>query len=97
MTDQLDLIESVERLSPGVFARETGHDKMLCANVDLYSGFVYQMLGIPEELFTPLFAVARMPGWCAHRMEELMFGGRIIRPAYKNLTAKQSYVPINQR
>ena len=50
-----------------------------------------------RDRFTPLFAVARMPGWCAHRMEELMFGGRIIRPAYKNLTAKQSYVPINQR
>ena len=87
----------VEKLAPQVFAEEKGVDKNLCANVDLYSGLVYRTLGIPEELFTPLFAVARMPGWCAHRMEELMFGGRIIRPAYKNLTAKQSYVPINQR
>lgn len=95
--EDLHLLQMVEKLAPQVFAEEKGVDKNLCANVDLYSGLVYRTLGIPEELFTPLFAVARMPGWCAHRMEELMFGGRIIRPAYKNLTAKQSYVPINQR
>ena len=71
--------------------------KGVSTNVDFYSGFVYNMLGIPVELYTPMFAVARVVGWSAHRMEELMFGGRIIRPAYKNLTAKQSYVPINQR
>ncbi|MBO1680671.1 citrate synthase [Bittarella massiliensis (ex Durand et al. 2017)] len=95
--EDLHLLQMVEKLAPQVFVEEKGVDKNLCANVDLYSGLVYRTLGIPEELFTPLFAVARMPGWCAHRMEELMFGGRIIRPAYKNLTAKQSYVPINQR
>ncbi len=98
MTDQLDLIESVERLSPGVFARETGHDKMLCANVDLYSGFVYQMLGIPEELFTPLFATARMVGWCAHRLEEVYTpGNKIIRPAYKAVGPKKPFVPLSLR
>ena len=58
-------------------------NKNICANVDFYSGFVYQMLGIPEELFTPIFAIARTPGWCAHRLEELLNGNRIIRPAYK--------------
>ena len=98
MTDRLDLIESVERLTPGVFAQETGHDKMLCANVDLYSGFVYQMLGIPEELFTPLFATARMVGWCAHRLEEVYTpGNKIIRPAYKAVGLKKPFVPLAQR
>ena len=98
MTDQLDLIESVERLTPQVFAQETGHDKLLCANVDLYSGFVYQMLDIPEELFTPLFATARMVGWCAHRLEEVYTpGNKIIRPAYKAVAPKRPFVPLAQR
>lgn len=68
-------MESVERLTPGVFARLKGNDKALCANVDMYSGLVYRSLGINPDLFTPLFAVARMPGWCAHRIEELLTGG----------------------
>ena len=98
MTDQLELVESVERLAPGVFARETGYDKMLCANVDLYSGFVYQMLDIPEELYTPLFATARMVGWCAHRLEEVYTpGNKIIRPAYKAVAPKRPFVPLAQR
>ena len=98
MSDQLDLIESVERLTPQVFAQETGHEKMLCANVDLYSGFVYQMLDIPEELFTPLFATARMVGWCAHRLEEVYTpGNKIIRPAYKAVAPKRPFVPLAQR
>ena len=98
MSDQLDLIESVERLTPQVFAQETGHEKMLCANVDLYSGFVYQMLNIPEELFTPLFATARMVGWCAHRLEEVYTpGNKIIRPAYKAVAPKRPFVPLAQR
>ena len=98
MTDQLELVESVERLAPGVFARETGHDKMLCANVDLYSGFVYQMLDIPEELYTPLFATARMVGWCAHRLEEVYTpGNKIIRPAYKAVAPTRPFVPLSQR
>ena len=98
MTGQLDLIESVERLTPQVFAQETGHEKLLCANVDLYSGFVYQMLNIPEELFTPLFATARMVGWCAHRLEEVYTpGNKIIRPAYKAVAPKRHFVPLAQR
>ena len=98
MTDQLDLIESVERLTPQVFARETGHEKLLCANVDLYSGFVYQMLDIPEELFTPLFATARMVGWCAPPLDEIYTpGNKIIRPAYKAVAPKRPFVPLAQR
>lgn len=91
------LLESVERLTPEVFARLKGNDKALCANVDMYSGLVYRSLGIRPDLFTPLFAVARMPGWCAHRIEEILTGGRIIRPAYKSLSKRQEYVPLNQR
>lgn len=87
------LLESVERLTPGVFARLKGNDKALCANVDMYSGLVYRSLGINPDLFTPLFAVARMPGWCAHRIEELLTGGRIIRPAYKSLSVRQPLYP----
>ena len=66
-------------------------------NVDFYSGLVYRLLGLPEELFTPLFATARMAGWSAHRLEELTTGGKIIRPAYKNVIKHTAYVPINKR
>lgn len=66
-------------------------------NVDFYSGLVYQLLGLPEELFTPLFAIARMAGWSAHRLEELSSGGKIIRPAYKNVIKHAKYVPMKQR
>lgn len=98
MTDKLDLIESVERLTPEVFAAIKGSDKPLCANVDLYSGFVYDMLNIPEELYTPLFATARMLGWCAHRIEEIYCNpGKIIRPAYKAIVPVQPFVPLNDR
>ena len=79
---ELNLLESIERLSPEVLLNVKGTTKDMCANVDMYSGFVYSMLGIPEELFTPLFAVARMSGWAAHRLEEIGAGKRIIRPAY---------------
>ncbi|MCD7880098.1 MAG: citrate synthase [Clostridiales bacterium] len=95
MEDRLNLIESVERLTPQVFARVTGKDKVMCANVDLYSGFVYDMLNIPEELYTPLFAAARMVGWCAHRMEEVFSGGKIIRPAYKAVGARQPFIALD--
>jgi citrate synthase len=94
---QFRLLEAVERLTPEVFARVKGNDKAMCANVDMYSGLVYKSLGIDPDLFTPLFAVARMAGWCAHRIEELLTGGRIIRPAYKALAKKQAYTPIDQR
>ncbi|MDE5620186.1 MAG: citrate synthase, partial [Ruminococcus sp.] len=77
------LLETVERLTPEIFTEIKGSTKAMCANVDMYSGLVYRMLGIPDELFTPLFAVARMAGWAAHRMEEILTGNRIIRPAYK--------------
>ncbi len=91
------LLEAVERLTPGVFAEVKGSDKAICANVDLYSGLVYRSLGIHPDLFTPLFAVARMPGWCAHRIEEIMTGGRIIRPAYKAIAGRQPYTPLSER
>ncbi len=95
--DELMLINLVERLAPKAFANVRGFEIDICANVDLYSGFVYKLLGIPTDLFTPLFAIARMPGWCAHRIEEVMTGGRIMRPAYKFLGEKRSYKKIEQR
>ncbi len=75
--------ERVELIAQRLIMEKHKVNKNICANVDFYSGFVYQMLGIPEELFTPIFAIARTPGWCAHRLEELLNGNRIIRPAYK--------------
>ncbi len=86
------LLETVERLTPEIFKEIKGSDKAMCANVDMYSGLVYRMLGIPDELFTPLFAVARMAGWAAHRMEEALTGNRIIRPAYKAVAKELKYV-----
>jgi citrate synthase len=80
-----------------VFAEIKGSNKVMCANVDLYSGLVYRMLKIPVELNTPLFAVSRIAGWCAHRIEELTTGGRIIRPAYKAINKKRAYLPIDER
>lgn len=94
---QLALYEMVERISPRVFHEVTGKEKAICANVDFYSGLVYEMLGIPEELYTPMFAVSRIAGWCAHRIEELTTGGRIMRPAYRALPVRQRYVPLDQR
>ena len=69
----------------------------MCANVDLYSGLVYKTLGIPQDLYTPLFATARMVGWCAHRIEELTSGGKIMRPAYKSVAPQRKYVPLMDR
>lgn len=95
---EFHLLESIERLSPEVILRERGTKKDMCANVDMYSGFVYTMLGIPEDLFTPLFACGRMAGWAAHRFEELVNGKRIIRPAYKSWRkGSRVYTPIDQR
>ena len=94
---KLALYELVEKLSPAAYQRVTGNEKVISANVDFYSGLVYEMLGIPEELFTPMFAVSRITGWCAHRIEELTTGGRIMRPAYRALPVKQKYVPLDQR
>lgn len=95
--DEFLLLDAVERLTPQVFAKHKGNTKSMCANVDLYSGFVYRMLGIPPELFTPLFAVARIPGWCAHRIEEITTSNRIMRPAYKAVSCEQNYIPLSER
>ena len=92
------LLEKIERLAPEVILNEKGTHKDMCANVDMYSGFVYSMLGIPEDLFTPLFACARMSGWAAHRFEEIVSGKRIIRPAYKSIyRKKRAYTPMEER
>lgn len=94
---EFHLLDTIERLTPILMKEERGIEKAICANVDMYSGLVYRMLRIPEELYTPLFAVSRMAGWAAHRMEELLTGGRIIRPAYKALPKTKAYVPISER
>jgi citrate synthase len=82
---ELALYKTVERLAPQIIADERKIYKGVSPNVDFYSGFVYQMLGIPVELYTPLFAIARIVGWSAHRMEELVGNGKIIRPAYMSI------------
>lgn len=92
------LYDIVERLTPSIFRRIKNSNKVISANVDFYSGFVYHMLDIPMELFTPIFAVARMPGWAAHRIEEIINGRRILRPAYKHIRRDaMSYVPLQDR
>jgi citrate synthase len=91
------LLDAIERLTPGLFAEIRGADKAICANVDMYSGLVYKMLGVPPELYTPLFAVSRITGWAAHRIEELLTGKRIIRPAYKAIAKLRSYTPVDER
>ena len=93
---EYNLLCAVERLGSVAMARFK-KAKDVCANVDLYSGFIYRMLGISEDLFTPLFAISRVPGWCAHRVEEVMFANRIMRPAYKYLGRGQEYLPLEQR
>ena len=98
MLDEFELYEAVERLTPEVLLSVKGEDKVVCANVDLFSGMVYKMMGIPQELYTPLFAVARIVGWCAHRIEEVYQpGNRIIRPAYKAVAPMRPFVPLDQR
>ena len=90
-------METIERLTPELFQEARGSRKAICANIDMYSGLVYMMLGIPEELYTPLFATARMAGWAAHRFEEIVEGKRIIRPAYKAINNTRSYVSMDER
>ena len=91
------ILEAVERLTPEVFAEIKGSFKPLCSNVDLYSGLVYRALGIPDDLFTPIFAVSRSAGWSAHRVEEFVSGGRIIRPAYKAVAKRREYISLDKR
>ncbi len=95
--EEYNLFTLIERISPDVFARVKRSDKVVSANVDFYSGFVYKSLGIPHELYTPLFAISRIAGWSAHLMEEIINGGRIIRPAYKNVLGKVPYKSMRDR
>ena len=89
--DDFDLLESIERITPELFCAYKGTSRNMCANVDLYSGLVYRMLGIPTEMYTPLFTIARASGWCAHRMEEYITAGKIIRPGYKCISKPQEF------
>ena len=91
------LYEMVERLSQVIIAEERHIYKGVSANVDFYSGFVYSMLELPLELYTPMFAIARIVGWSAHRMEELINTDKIIRPAYKNVLEEQAYIALEER
>ena len=95
--NEFKLLDAVERLTPQVFAEVKNNTKAMCANVDMYSGLVYRMLKIPVELNTPLFAISRIAGWSAHRIEELLNGKRIIRPAYKAVAKRREYIPIEER
>ena len=95
--DEFALYSLVERLAPEVIASERRIFKGVCANVDFYSGFVYRMLGIPDELFTPIFAVSRIAGWSAHRIEELINSNKIIRPAYKAISPMHEYTDMENR
>ncbi|MGD9475229.1 MAG: citrate/2-methylcitrate synthase [Eubacteriaceae bacterium] len=96
-TEEFELYSMVERLAPEAIAETRKIYKGVSANVDFYSGFVYNMLGLPPQLFTPIFAIARISGWSAHRLEELINAGKIIRPAYKNVCERNPYIPINER
>ncbi len=95
--DDFLLMETIERLGIPMIMDKKGKTMPICANVDMYSGLVYTMLGIPEDLLTPLFAIARIAGWCSHRIEEVLTGGRIIRPAYRSVAKKQIYIPMEKR
>jgi len=97
MLKKFELFERVEKLAPNAFERVKGDTKVISANVDFYSGLVYEMLGIPSDLYTPMFAVSRIAGWCAHRMEEMETCGRIMRPAYRSLSKSKPYVLLNER
>lgn len=90
-------LDAIERITPQVFAEVKGVEKPMCANVDLYSGLVYRVLGIPEDLYTPLFASARVAGWCAHRLEELTTSSKIMRPAYKSVIKPREFKPLEKR
>jgi len=97
MIEEFNLHCLIEQLVPQVFKKVKNSDKDICTNVDFFSGFVYKMLGIPEDLNTPIFAVSRIAGWCAHRLEEIIAGGRIIRPAYKCVQPQLDYTSVSKR
>ena len=95
--EEMALYETIERLGPELFNKNRAKPRDLCANVDFFSGFVYDMLNIPVDLYTPIFAVSRVVGWCAHRIEELLNSGPIIRPAYKAVFEQRPYTPMAER
>ena len=95
--DRFELIRRIERLGPQLMRDVMHITKPISTNIDMYTGFVYSMLGIPKDLFTPLFALSRLSGWAAHRMEELYGPARIIRPAYSAYMDDRAYVPIEGR
>jgi citrate synthase len=95
--DDFLLCDYIEKRSPQLYAEVNGVEKPMPANIDLYSGFVYDALNIPSSIATPLFATARLSGWCAHRIEELISGKKLIRPAYDSIQEPIEYVPISQR
>lgn len=97
LQEEYELYSLIERIAPEEIKKKRQSAREVSANVDFYSGFVYRMLGLPEQLYTPIFAIARISGWSAHRLEELVSGGKIIRPAYANVAQAKEYVPINQR
>lgn len=88
--EEFQLLQTIERVAPEVIAQAKGDTKKICANIDMYTGFVYKMLGVPEELITPIFACSRLAGWSAHRYEEIVSGKRIMRPAYKSTSHRRS-------
>ena len=94
---EFNLYAKVEELAPQIIAEEKRIYKGVSANIDFYSGFLYSMLGLPTELYTPLFAIARIAGWSAHRMEELINAGKIIRPAYMSVCVEKDYVKMEDR
>lgn len=95
--ERFDLIKRIEKLSPELIAKKTGSSKAICANIDMYTGLLYKHLGIPDELITPMFAIARISGWAAHRIEERFIANRIIRPAYKSSSEHKQYIPLDKR
>lgn len=96
-TEEFELYCLIERIFPAIFSEEKGGGKRICTNVDFFSGFVYSMLGIPRELYTPIFAVSRIAGWAAHRLEEIVSGGRIYRPAFKQVGDLREYIKLSER
>ena len=97
LSEEFALYSSVEKLAARQICKKRKIYKGVSANVDFYSGFAYRMLGIPDELFTPLFAISRIAGWSAHRLEELLSGSKIIRPAYKSISEHREYIPMEKR
>ena len=95
--EEFALYSMVERLAPEIIGKKRNIYKGVSANIDFYSGFVYSMLDLPPELYTPIFAISRIAGWSAHRLEEIINEGKIIRPAYLNIAPRAPYVKINER